>query len=198
MARSLTRREIILAGALVAVAVGVSYYTGNDAPENRSAADAPGKAAASAVGPAPEVLLAVLDREIPDYDAHGRNLFQYYVPPPPPAPPPPPPPPTPVPTPVVATPVPVMPAQPYEPPKPKPPPIGFTYVGSLGPKNSRIAVLEVGSDMVLARTGDVVQTQFRLVGFGYETLVIGYVDERFRGQTTELKQTQGTQASRKR
>ena len=198
MARSLTRREIMLAGALVAVAVGVSYYTGGDAPAGTGSGTPQGKAAAADIGTAPVVLAARLTHPIDDYDAHGRNLFQYYVPPPPPAPPPPTPPPTPEPTPFVAPPPEVMRPVVTEPMRPRPPPIAFTYVGSLGPKDSRIAVLEVGSDMVLARAGDIVQQQFRLVGFGYESLVIGYTDARFSGQTAELKQTQGTQTSRKR
>jgi hypothetical protein len=198
MARSLTRREIMLAGALVAVAVGVSYFTGGDPPAGAGSGTPQGKTAATDVGAAPIVLLAHLSRETDGYNAQGRNLFQYYVPPPPPAPPPPTPPPTPEPTPFVAPPPEVMRPVVTEPARPRPPPIGFTYVGSLGPKDSRIAVLEVGSDMVLARAGDIVQTQFRLVGFGYESLVIGYTDPRFSGQTAELKQTQGTQTSRKR
>jgi len=193
MARKLTRREITLAMALVGVAIGVSYFSGENAPTGTRGAAAPGRGAAPVLGTPPIVALARLERPVDDYDSQGRNLFQYYTPPAPT------PVPTPVPTPLPQTPpptpAPVVDRRPVEPPRPKPPPVSFTYVGHLGPKDSRIAVLEVASDMVLARVGDVVQQHFRVTGFGYETLVVGYVDERFLGQTTELKQLQG---SRKR
>jgi len=195
MARKLTRREITLALALVAVAIGVSYYSGDDTPTGARGAAAPGRGAAPVLGAAPVIALARLERPVADYNPQGRNLFQYYTPPVPTPRPLPTPVPTPFPTPPPAPPPPVVERGPIEPPRPKPPPISFTYVGYLGHKDSRIAVLEVASDMILARVGDVVAQQFKVVGFGYETLVIGYVDERFRGQTAELKQTQG---SRKR
>jgi hypothetical protein len=101
---------------------------------------------------------------------------------------------TPIPTPYVPPP-PVVDRTPRGPVKPQPPPVGFTLLGVLGPKERRIAIFEVASNMVLATQGEVVQHQFRVEGFGYESVVLGYTDERFRGQTTELKLTQ---ASRKR
>jgi len=48
-------------------------------------------------------------------------------------------------------------------------------------------VFEQGQELQLARVGEIVQKDFRLVDFKYEGVVIGYVDERFRDQTTELR-----------
>lgn len=194
MARKLTRREIGLLGMLGAAAIGVSYFSGDDAPTGTPGAAGAGPGGTAAQAAAPVVAMARLERPVESYDARGRNLFQYYTPPPPEPPPTPIPVATPFPTPP-PTPVPVIDRGPVVPPQPKPPPVSFTYLGFLGPKEAPIAILEVASDMVLARKGDIVHQHFRIEGFGYETVIIGYVDERFRGQTTELKQTQG---SRKR
>ena len=79
------------------------------------------------------------------------------------------------------------------PPKPRaptPPKITFKYLGLLGPKNDKIAVFETGSeeeDPVLIRVGEVIEKKFRLLGFQYEAVLIGYVDERFKDQNTELE-----------
>ena len=40
--------------------------------------------------------------------------------------------------------------------------------------------------MVLARTGDTVQVQFKVVDFKYEVVVLGFTDKRFSEETTEL------------
>jgi len=195
MARKLTRREIGLLGVLGAAAIGVSYFRGDDSTPGARDPAARGPGGAAAQGSAPAVALALLDRPVEGYEANGRNLFQYYTPPPPEPPPTPRPVATPEPEPrPTPQPAPIHRA-PSEPARPQPPPVSFTFTGSIGPKDSRIAILEVASQMILAREGDVVQQHFRIAGFGYETVVIGYVDDRFRGQTTELKQTQG---SRKR
>ena len=47
-------------------------------------------------------------------------------------------------------------------------------------------MFEAGENMVLARSGEVVQEKFRVLEFRYETIVMGYTDERFRDKTTEL------------
>ena len=42
--------------------------------------------------------------------------------------------------------------------------------------------------MVLARAGDVVpDTEFKLKAFRYQAVVLEYLDEKFKGQTTELQ-----------
>jgi hypothetical protein len=135
-----------------------------------------------------------LDRPIEDYDPRGRNLFQYYTPPPREPDPTPPPIATPIPTPF-PTPPPERFERPSAPVQPRPPQVGFTLLGVLGPKDRKIAIFEIASNMVLAQQGEVVQQQFRLEGFGYESVILGYTDERFQGQTTELKLIPG---SRKR
>jgi hypothetical protein len=81
---------------------------------------------------------------------------------------------------------------------PKPPAINFTYLGYLGPKNGKIAVFEDGNQVMLARAGDVVKDQFRVVEFGFEAVVMGYVDERFKDQTSELRQKAGASQGRGR
>ena len=70
---------------------------------------------------------------------------------------------------------------------PRPPSVNFEYLGYLGPKDDKIAVFEKGEELEQARVGEVILEQFRLLEFKYEAVVIGYVDERFRDQSTELK-----------
>ena len=59
----------------------------------------------------------------------------------------------------------------------------------MGPKEAKIAVFETNDELELFRIGEVVRSQFRLVDFKYESVVIGYVDDRFKGMTTELEQS---------
>ena len=186
--RQLSRRETTLLGLLALAGVVLFYFapkTGIGARGHESFGDV------AKLGEAPAVHLDRLAGRVVGYDPQGRNLFQYYTPPPPVVAPPPTPRPTPPP---VATPPPVMVNRDPGPPpvyKPQPPAINLTYLGFLGPKNNRIAVFEDGQDMLLAKKGDVVKQQFRVVDFGYETVVMGFVDERFRGETQELPQQAG-------
>ena len=75
---------------------------------------------------------------------------------------------------------------PAEPQAPKP---SFRYLAYLGPKEAKIAVFE--SDEAeppkLARIGDVIEKEFKLVEFKYDSVVMGYTDERWKGQTVELQ-----------
>jgi hypothetical protein len=135
-------------------------------------------------GEPPLVRMDLLERDTVEFDRQGRNLFAYYTPPrkveyrPPPPPPPkpkpqvrtPPPPPPPPPAPVV------------RPPNPE-----FQYLGYLGPKDDKIAVFEDGDGIVLRRAGDVVREEFRLVEFRHDAVTMSYTDERWKGQSTELK-----------
>ncbi len=139
-------------------------------------------------GDPPVVELARLDLEPVSYNAKARNLFAYYVPPPPPrqAPPPrvqTPPPPRQPPPPRVVQQRPPTPQQPVQPKAPRP---NFRYIGHLGPKDNKIAVLEHGDDVLLASIGEPILNMYKVVEFRYETLVIGYTEERFADQTTEL------------
>jgi hypothetical protein len=187
MARRLTRREWSLIGFVALLGLAALWIRD---PEFRLGGRPAEKVdEALDLGDAPVIQLAKLEPVPEDYDRRGRNLFQYYTPPPPPRrqtkqppkvrvrkPPPPPPPPA------------VTPPRSTTPPKPQPPRISFAYLGYLGPKNNRIAVFEDGDDIFLARAGEVVRDKFRVVDFGYEKLIMGYTEERFKDQTTELDQ----------
>jgi hypothetical protein len=180
-------REFVLLVVLLAAAVWVIFFRG----EGRLfGGGGGGEREAAPLGDA--ALFAVhLDRLLGEgdgYDPGGRNLFQYYVPP------------RPKPKPQVRTQQPRKPVnrtptttRTASPPKPrntapKPPRVTFKYLGFLGPKEDKIAVFEKGQgdELELARIGEVIQGAFKLVGFGYESVELGYTDERFSDQTTEL------------
>lgn len=78
-------------------------------------------------------------------------------------------------------------ANPPPPPKPMPPAIAFKYIGYLGPKDDRIAVFDDGGETLLAKRGETVREQFRVVDIRYESVVIGYVRKEFQSDTTELR-----------
>jgi hypothetical protein len=73
------------------------------------------------------------------------------------------------------------------PPDPPPPVPGFIFLGYIGPKQDKIAVFEEGQEIVLARVGEVVQNRFRVVEFKFQTVVLGYEEDRYKGKTTELR-----------
>lgn len=184
MARRLNPRERGLLVVLALGAVVVGYFKIRSGGSLFGAPPAAEEKETKPWGEPPVVEMALLTRATTDYDANGRNLFDYYVPPPPRveyvAPPPPPPPPQP----------PVFEVQqrPFlPPPEPAPPQPSFLYLGYLGPKEKKIAVFSSGEDILLAQVGDVVQEQFRLLEFRYEAVVMGYEDAPHKGKTTELK-----------
>jgi hypothetical protein len=137
-------------------------------------------------GEPPLVRVDLLEQDPIPFDPSGRNLFAYYTPPAPkqprarpqrpPAPPPPPPPPKRETAPKRQT------TQAPQPPTPD-----FSYVGYLGPKENRIAVFTAGEEMLVARVGEVVEEQFELKEFRYETVIFGFTDPQFHDRTTELK-----------
>jgi len=192
--RKLNPREYVLVVLLGVVAVFLFYY-------NRDARLGGGESDSLAgedlnFGDPPWVRLDLLAGQSEGYDSEGRDLFKYYTPPRP-APPPvvrkPPPE-------VKRTPTPVVRQAPQERVDrgPKPPAINFIYLGYLGPKNGKIAVFEDGEQVMLARAGEVVKDHFRVVEFGFEAIVMGYVDERFKDQTSELPQKAGASQGRGR
>ena len=133
----------------------------------------------------PIVELTRLEREPDNYDKAARNLFSYYVAPPPPKPPPAPrlkveskPQPAP---PVKRAQARSLPSQ-----KPQPPRPSFRYIGFMGPKDKKIAVLEKGDTVLLASVGEILERQFKVLEFKYEILVLGYTADRWAGETTEL------------
>jgi len=187
MARKLTRREWSMLGLVALLGVAALYLRDPEFHLGRT----PEKAEdALDLGPPPVVNLAKLERTGEGYDGSARNLFEYYTPPPPKRPQPAPP------KPVAQRPTPPPPPRPAQragaqdrtPPRPQPPRISFDYLGFLGPKTNRIAVFEDGDEVFIARAGDVVREQFRVVEFQYEKLIMGYTDERFQSETTELEQ----------
>jgi hypothetical protein len=110
----------------------------------------------------------------------GRNPFAFVLPPPPPPPPEPPPP---TPEEIAAREAAAEAARKaaeeaaaIERARPKPPIITFTYLGSFGPPERRIAVLSSGETTYNAMVGDIIEGKFRLEAIGYESVDIGYVD----------------------
>jgi hypothetical protein len=186
MARKLTPREYFFIGVLAMSGVVYLLYRG----EARLFGGGPEEAKEGGpMGIAPIVRLHQLSHEPENYDPKGRNLFEYYTPPPPPRPK--------VERPKQAAKKPVDTAadrrkammqkpQPVKKPELRPPNINFKYLGYLGPKNDKIAVFEQGEEMMLARAGEVVEEDFRLIEFKYESVVMGYVDTKYRDMTTEL------------
>jgi len=188
MARKLSAREYTLLGVLAVAALTVLWFRddnrlfGGSAEEERLPLPS---------GEAPLVNMGHLVAEAEPFDPDGRNLFLYYTPPPPK---------------VKAPPRPKVDpaaaerarrqAQLRRAPQPtqdrptaalRPPVVQFKYLGFLGPKDQKLAVFEKGEDLTLAAVGDVLEEQFRLVSFKYEGVVIGYTDDRFKDQTTELQ-----------
>jgi len=195
--RKLNTREFVLLGFLGTIAV-VMLYINRDTALGGNRANDDGLENLD-FDPAPVVRLDRLASLETNYDPDGRNLFQYYTPPPPvrerKIPPP------------VVRPEPVKSKPPPRPPVkrpdpvptgPTPPAITFSYLGFLGPQHQKIAVFEDGKELVVARAGDVVKNQFRVIEFGYETVVMGYTDDRFSDKTTELKQKPGASGGRRR
>ncbi len=80
---------------------------------------------------------------------------------------------------------------PPPPPPPTPPPINLRYLGYLGPKDNRIAVFEDGKELIVARKGEVVKAQFKVVDVKWDTVVMGFVNPQFKGMTQEIAMTRG-------
>ncbi|TDI45331.1 MAG: hypothetical protein E2P01_11030 [Acidobacteria bacterium] len=137
-------------------------------------------------GAPPVVQLARLERTAVAYDSKARNLFSYFTPPRPARPP----------APKVSPskpvqrrslPPPVAKSTVTRPaPEPRPPHPSFRYIGFLGPKDNKIAVLERGDEVLLAGIGEVIEEQYKVVDFKYEMLIIGYTAEKWADKTTEL------------
>jgi hypothetical protein len=105
--------------------------------------------------------------------ASGRNIFDLRVPTP-----------TPPPTPTKAPPTPPAPGSvafvgplppPAPTPTPVPPDISFKFIGTFGPRDSPIAVLVLGDQLLNAHAGDVVFDRFILRNIGYESVDVGFV-----------------------
>ena len=208
MARTPSRRELLLAGGLgVALVVWLISSDSGEAPQAVAARKAGEKAVA--FGKAPVIRSELLDNVVVAYDAKGRDVFKYSQRPPtmreyremkaeqerarkaaeeaarlaaieaerrqreeearlaeirrnpPPTPP------------------------------PQPPAITFQFLGYVGPPNDRIAAFEENSQTFVAKTGDVVKNNFKIQEIRYESVIIAYVDPRFKGQSRELALSRG-------
>lgn len=203
MARSLQKREAILLVVLAAIAAFVWMTQGNEEPPASAAAAAAAKEAARRA--APVIRMELLSHVEPTAEGGMRDLFKFEPRPPSPAelrrqeaerrrlekeaeearkraaaeeeerrkkaaeaaa--------------IAAT----LPTQP--PPPPSPPAIPFQYIGKLGPKDSQIGVFEEGKDIVIARVGETVRDQFKLVELKHDAAIIGYTKVEFRDRTKEL------------
>jgi len=186
--RKLTRREFVLIGVLVAAGLIVfsSLDTGIGGGGSKARQDEAGP-----LGSPPVIYMHAIYAKAEEYGDSNRDLFMYGTPPRPKGQPlqavrrPPP------------TRKPELPKRPVVSPPPRPQPtkkimqppeIHFKYVGYLGPKDGKIAVFADGDDMILARAGDIVKDEFRVLEFRYESILMGYTDGRFRDKTTEVTQ----------
>ena len=80
---------------------------------------------------------------------------------------------------------------PLPPPPPQPPAIPFKFLGFVGPPTGRIAALAENDTMFVAKAGEIVKNDFRVDEIRYESVVISYVDPRFKGQVRELPLVSG-------
>jgi hypothetical protein len=208
MARTPSRRELyLMAGLGVAVLAWMISSDSGEAPQVVAARKAQEKAVV--LGKAPVVHMEMLEKSVVAYDAKGRDVFKYSQRPPSMAeyrrrkaeqerlrreaeaaaeaariaaeraaeqerlrqielaknPPPPPP--------------------------PVPPPITFEFLGYVGPAHDRIAAFEENNQTFVAKTGDVVKSNFKIQEIRYESVIIAYVDPRFKGQSRELALSRG-------
>ena len=60
-------------------------------------------------------------------------------------------------------------------PTPKPPDVSFKFLGSFGPKENPIAVIQQGDEIFNARAGDTLFGKFVLRKVGYESIDVGFV-----------------------
>ncbi len=76
---------------------------------------------------------------------------------------------------------------PREPPKPVPPDFPYRFIGVLGESKSKIAIFLDDKDFLLAKEGEDVKEDFRIVRIGYDTLQIGYTDPQFKEESRILQ-----------
>jgi hypothetical protein len=183
MKRKLTSREFVMIGLLaVGAFVAFRMMTGEGIGFGRGAEQA---AEAREFGEAPVVRMDLLARDRATFDRGGRNLFDYYTPPPPPRKKVERKPPLPKPKSIPKQ----APAPPPKPPPATPPAPRFNYLGYLGPQDAKIAVFDDGKTdgLMLARIGDVVQDDFRVMEFKHDSVKMAYTEKKWEGHTTELK-----------
>ena len=60
-------------------------------------------------------------------------------------------------------------------PTPRPPEVAFKFLGTFGPKDHPIAVIQQGEQVMNVRTGDTLFGKFILKKVGYESIDVGFV-----------------------
>jgi hypothetical protein len=206
MARSLTRREVVLlSGAAIGALIWLWYAWGTAEPQAAAAVAKKAEGKRDLVmGKLPVVHLDLLDKSVVRYDPDGRDLFKYSVRPP------------------SWKQVREMRAaaalaakrqkeaeeaariaeaervrraaeeaenlrlHPPPPPPPQPPVISFKFLGFVGPPTARIAAFEENDTTFVAKAGEIVKKEFRIDEIKYESVVISYVNPQFKGQVREL------------
>jgi hypothetical protein len=211
MAAGRSRREILLvAGLGLAAAFWLWRVWDQDAQPTAAVADKNGQAKKElAVARAPLVHMELLDRAVVKYEQGGRDLFKYSVRPPSwaqvkemraaaaaaekaqrqaesrsrlealqrqKA---------------EAERQEYLAAHPPPPPPPQPPTISFRFLGFVGPPTGRIAAFEENDTTFVATKGEIVKKEFRIDEIKYESVVVSYVDPRFKGQVRELPLMRG-------
>jgi hypothetical protein len=193
MLKRLSTRERVLLVVLVLAAVLVLWYlTGRDGPGGGGGQEGQGEQAAAERAPMVRMdLLAGLSEA---FDVGGRDLFKYSKRPP------------------TAAELAAMNRQREEAiearkkaaearkkaaNRPKPPPeprdtrprtprITFQYLGNIGPKDDRIAVFADGDEIMVARVGEVVRKEFKVVEIDYQSVVMGFTRPEFADRTESL------------
>jgi len=168
------RRQQVLLGILVVLLLVVGWkqagrFFGGDGRSRAVLAATRGGGGGQALEEVVELRLDDLDRERGKYEP-GRNLFEYGPAPRPERP-------------LQDKPKLDLPVKPQPKPPPNPavdqlrlPPIDLVYLGNFGPAGRRIAVFSDGEEILNAMIGDVLKEKFEVVGIGYESADLGYVD----------------------
>jgi hypothetical protein len=211
MARSLTRREVLLVTGLSAAAgIWLWHAWGTtEPPAGVTAKKADAGRRDIAFGRVPIVHMEQLERATVTYDASGRDLFKYAARPPSWA--------------EVkrlkaeaaaaakaqreaeerarllaeqrakeeAERQAYLAAHPPPPPKPVPPPIMFQFIGFVGPPDGRIAAFEQNNETFLGKVGDIVKKDYRVDEIRYESVLISFVNPQFKGETREIPLSRG-------
>lgn len=191
MLKRFSNREKALLVVLALAAVWVLWYLSKQDDATGGGGGKEGEEAALALQ-APVVRMDLLAGLAEDYDIRGRDLFQYSKRPPTQAeldrarrqqelvekkrdeakaarearanrPPP-----TPTPT------------------GPRPPRMTFDYLGKVGPKDDLHAVFVDGDDIMIARVGETVRKDFKVLEIDFQSVVMGYTDPRFDSRTETL------------
>ncbi|MGH9869878.1 MAG: hypothetical protein ACREAA_17165 [Candidatus Polarisedimenticolia bacterium] len=75
---------------------------------------------------------------------------------------------------------------PPPPPKPVAPAVNFKLMGMLGSSDRKLGVFLEGDKVMMARQGEVLMGQFKVLSIGPEYALIGYVDPNHKDETRKL------------